>query len=166
MRDLIIQYKETLCRLENAKISAKEEEIKILTSMISDVTYALEWMKNAKMPGNRRGMERRAAYQREKSYDSLLMQRYFRSTDTTYEWDDENKESVISEWERIKLEDALSTLTKYEREIYIMSRGRGITQEKIAKYLNVSRSTIKTILYRSEIKIAKQVRKSLFCESS
>ncbi len=54
MRDLIIQYKETLCKLENAKISAKEEEIKILTSMISDVTYALEWMKNAKMPGNRR----------------------------------------------------------------------------------------------------------------
>ncbi|MCQ6566702.1 HTH domain-containing protein [Bacillus mycoides] len=48
----------------------------------------------------------------------------------------------------------------------IMSRGRGITQEKIAKYLNVSKSTIKTILYRSEIKIAKQVRESLFCESS
>ncbi|SHL24869.1 hypothetical protein SAMN04487918_1011863 [Bacillus sp. bc15] len=51
-----------------------------------------------KQPGKKRGIERRAAYEREKPCDPLLMQRYVRSIEMpVHEWDSETKESVISE---------------------------------------------------------------------
>lgn len=81
MQDLIKQYNTTLRQLRVVQKDAKEEDVKILTDMISDITYSLEWMKKARRPGNRRGVERLAAYQRERACDPLLMQRYFRSMD-------------------------------------------------------------------------------------
>ncbi|SEG86880.1 RNA polymerase sigma-70 factor, ECF subfamily [Bacillus sp. ok061] len=127
MKELMEQYTETRKNLEGSKVGATEKDISIINEMISDINYALEWMRTAKQPGNQRGIERRAAYQREKPFDPLLTQRYVSSTVMlVYEWDDtEAKESVISEWGRIQLEDALSTLTDRGKEIYVMSRGYG-----------------------------------------
>ncbi|MGH1093276.1 sigma-70 family RNA polymerase sigma factor [Bacillus mycoides] len=164
MKDLMEQYTETRKKLEASKVGATEKDISIINTMISDINFALEWMRTAKQPGKTRGIERRAAYEREKSCDPLLMQRYMRSTEMpSYEWDTEVKESVISEWDRIQLEDALSTLTDNEREVYIMSRGNGFTQEKIAGLMGVSRNTIKKTLLRADNKIGKQLSESLFC---
>lgn len=161
--DLIEQYEETLKQLIEEKENAREADLKIISGMISDIRYALEWMRTAKQPDIKRGIERRSAYQRNKSVNPLLMQRYLRSTETLYEWDDKPKESVISEWERIKLEDALSTLTENEREVYMMFKGNCLSMDKISKILNVSKGTIQKSLQRSEIKIAKQLQESLFC---
>ncbi|MDZ5607043.1 sigma-70 family RNA polymerase sigma factor [Bacillus pseudomycoides] len=163
MKDLIKQYNKTLRQLEKSKENATEADLKVIDGMISDIRYALEWMRTAKQPGTKRGIERRAAYQRDKLVNPLLMQRYLRSTETLYEWDDKPKESVISEWERIKLDDALSTLTEYEKEIFVMYKGGMFTQEEIAKLMEVTRSTIQQILRRADKKIAKQLSESLFC---
>ncbi|PGC08452.1 RNA polymerase subunit sigma-24 [Bacillus wiedmannii] len=164
MKDLIEQYKETRNKLEESKVGATEKDIRIINEMISDINYALEWMRTAKQPGKTRGIERRAAYEREKSCDPLLMQRYVRSTEIpVYEWDTEAKESVISEWDRIQLEDALSTLTEREKEIYVMSRGYGFTQDVISNYLNVKRTTVQEYLKRADKKIGERLSGSLFC---
>lgn len=97
----------------------KREDIKILTDMISDIPYSLEWMKKER----RRGIERLAAYQRERACDPLLLQRYFRSMDDNlYEWDNHQLEHAIGEWDKIRLEDALSLLTEREKEVYLMCR--------------------------------------------
>ncbi|PFE05060.1 RNA polymerase subunit sigma-24 [Bacillus cereus] len=163
MKELIDQYNKTLRQLEKVKETAIEADLKVLEGMISDVRYALEWMRTAKKPESKRGIERRSAYQREKLVNPLLMQRYLRSTETQYEWDCEGKENVISHWERIKLEDALSALTEHEKEIFIMYKGGMLTQEEISKELKVTRSTIQQILRRADKKIAKQLSESLFC---
>ncbi|MFI8709960.1 sigma-70 family RNA polymerase sigma factor [Bacillus sp. NPDC077411] len=162
MKELIKEYKETLKQLEKTKAAAVEDK-KIVEGMISDMEYALEWMRKAKQPGNKRGIERRAAYQREKACDPLIMQRYLRSTETEYSWDKQEKESVISEGDRMALEDALSVLRPREKEIYVMSRGYGLTQEKIANYLKVKRTTVQQHLNRAEEKIAKRINESIFC---
>lgn len=164
MQDLIKQYNTTLRQLREAQKEAKEEDVKILTDMISDITYSLEWMKNARRPGNRRGVERLAAYQRERECDPLLMQRYFRSMDDNlYEWDNHQQEHAIGEWDKIRLEDALSLLTEREKEVYLMSRGYCLTYREIARYLNITCSTVQSMIERAEKKIARQVNESLFC---
>lgn len=164
MKKLMQQYIETRKELENSKVGATEKDISIINGMISDINYALEWMRTAKQPGKKRGIERRAAYEREKPCDPLLMQRYVRSTVmSVYEWDTAAKESVISEWERMQLEDALSTLTDREKEIYVMSRGHGLTMEKISNYLGVKKTTIQNHLERADKKIGKRINESLFC---
>ncbi|EJR71671.1 sigma-70 family RNA polymerase sigma factor [Bacillus cereus] len=164
MKDLMVQYTKTRKTLEESKVGATEKDISIINEMISDINYALEWMRTAKQPGKTRGIERRAAYEREKPCDPLLMQRYVRSTIMpVYEWDTEVKESVISEWDRIQLEDALSTLTEREKEIYIMSRGYGFTQDKISNYLKLQRTTVQEYLKRADKKIGERMSGSLFC---
>ncbi|WP_342045939.1 sigma factor-like helix-turn-helix DNA-binding protein [Bacillus sp. OTU530] len=163
MQDLIRQYSKALYQVNKAKETAPEDEQRILGSMASDLQYALEWMKTARRPGNRRGIERRAAYQRDRLLDPVLMQRYFRSQETEYGWDEGLKEDVVSEWDRVRIEEALSTLTDREREVYLMSRGYCLSYGEIARYLVISKSAVQIMVERAEKKIERQVHESLFC---
>jgi len=92
------------------------------------------------------------------------MQRYFRSMDDNlYEWDNHEQEHAIGEWDKVRLEDALSLLTEREKEVYLMSRGYCLTYREIARYFNVTCSTVQSMIERAEKKIARQVNESLFC---
>lgn len=100
-------------------------------------------MRTARQPGNRRGIERRAAYQRERPFDPLLMLQFFRSSEEdVYSWDDHKKEYVITDWDRQRIEDALSVLTAREREVYLMSRGHCLSYNQIANYLRITTSRV------------------------
>jgi positive control factor len=163
MNDLVQEYKKSLKMARKMYDNAVEEDKKIIAGMISDLEFAIEWMTTGRRPGNRRGIERRAAYQREKSFDPLLMQKFFRSSEPVYEWDDHEKESVITSWDRERVEDALSVLTDREREVYLMSRGYCLTYSEIANYLCISSSSVQTMIERAEKKIKKRINESLFC---
>ncbi|PGT89297.1 Fis family transcriptional regulator [Bacillus sp. AFS040349] len=172
MDEMVLDYKIALedakRRYELASDDKQDSETRsdkeIIKDMITDIEYAIEWMETGRRPGNKRGIERRAAYQRERAFDPLVMQKYFRSADDLdYEWDKSDKEQLISVWEQERIEDALSVLTKKEREIYLMSRGYCIRYKDIANYLGVSVSTVKTNIKRSEKKISQRIRESLFC---
>ncbi|PGC59230.1 RNA polymerase subunit sigma-24 [Bacillus toyonensis] len=163
MIDLIKQYKEALKQLIAAKEKANEKDEKIINGMISDIEDDLKWMRTGKEPGMKRGIERRASYQREIKVNPLLIQRYLRSKETEYEWDKEQKENAITTWEKIQLDDALSTLSETEKEIFVMYKAGMFTQEEIAKMRGVTRSTVQQNLRRADKKIAQQVKESLFC---
>jgi positive control factor len=163
MEELLKQYRESLRLAKKLLEKASDEDKKIIRGMISDLEFAIEWMTTGRRPGNRRGIERRAAYQREKPFDPLLMQKFFRSSEPTYEWDDHQEESLITEWDRQRIEDALSVLTDREREVYLMSRGYCLTYSEIANYLCISSSSVQTMIERAEKKIKKRINESLFC---
>jgi positive control factor len=163
MEELLQEYKETLKETIKLLETSSDEDKKVIKGMISDLEFAIEWMSTGRRPDNKRGIERRAAYQREKPFDPLLMQKYFRSSDPVYKWDDHEKEHVITEWDRQRIEDALSVLTKREREVYMMSRGYCLTYSEIANYLCISSSSVQTMIERAEKKIQKRKNKSLFC---
>lgn len=163
MNDLLQEYKQTLKHTKKLFKHASDEDKKIIREIISDLEFAIEWMETGRRPGNRRGIERRAAYQREKPFDPLLMQKFFRSSEPTYEWDDHQEESLITECDRQRIEDALSVLTKREREVYLMSRGYCLTYSEIANYLCISSSSVQTMIERAEKKIKKRIQESLFC---
>lgn len=167
MEELIKEYNMSVDKVKIAKESAGMEEQKVLSGMVSDLEFALTWMQTGRITNSQRGIERRAAYQRERVVDPLLMQRFFRSMDNdVYEWDNHVQEHVLGEWEKIQLEDALSVLTEREKEVYLMSRGYCLTYSEIACYLVVSRSTVQTLVERAERKIALQIKESLFCSNS
>ncbi len=132
--------------------SATVEDKKVIAGMIFDLEFAIEWMETERGPGNRRGIERRAAYQCEKIFVPLLTQKYFRSSEPTYEWNDHEKEDVITSWDWERIEDALSVLTDREREVYLMSRGYCLTYSEIASYLCISSSSVQTMIERAEKK--------------
>jgi positive control factor len=164
MLDLIVQYKQALKDVRKLQVSASAEDKKLLGGMASDLEYAIQWMQTGRKPGNKRGIERRAAYEREKPFDPLLMQRYFRSMDdNSYTWDTHKQEDTVSVWDRERIDDALSVLTAREKEIYLMKRGQCLTYEQIATYYSISRGSVQDSIKRSEKKIKKQLQESLCC---
>lgn len=166
MEQLIAEYKESLKVVRNLHSTADEKDKKIIAGMISDLEYAIEWMTTGRRPGLRRGIERRAAYQRERPFDPILIQTYFRSMDDNdYEWDKHQPEDGIPYWDKMRIEDALSVLTEREKEIYLMSRGYSLPFSQIAKYLGISVNTVKSNIKRAERKISCRIIDSLFCVS-
>lgn len=162
MKFLIKSYLRSLETVRRLKEMADDEDKALLSSMESDLRYALEWMKTGRMPGNRRGIERLAAYQKEISTDPFLMQQFYQSSNlSSYDMIEEPlKESIISDRNRKRIEDALSELTEREREVYLMSRGNGLSYSKIANMFCVSRSAVQDTIKRAEKKITKRKMKA------
>jgi positive control factor len=155
MKELLLEYKRTLKTTNKAYRQATDEEKKVLSGMISDLEYAIEWIQSGRRPYNRRGIERKAAYQRERPMDPLIMQNYFANQTVG--------NVGITEENRARIEDALSVLTEREREVYEMRRAGGLSHARIAELLHVSKSTIQDTLERAEKKIEERTIKSLFC---
>lgn len=166
--ELLDQYIETL-KDTNEKLEELQSElnqgnttddklnydIDVVRSWKSNLEYAIAWMKTGHNPEFSRAIERRAAYQNEKPIDPLLMQRYFRSTENYYAWDNASKEHVITPSERILLDKVMDALTEKELEVYMMARGNCFSQYKTAQLMGVSRSSVKTWLSRANKKIAR-----------
>lgn len=162
MEELIQQYDHALAEMVRRQKNVCEKDKLLVSGMVSDLEYALEWMKTGRQPGNRRGIERRAAYQRERPFDPVLMQRYFRSgKEDVYEWDDHREENLITARDRKRIDDVLSVLTKRELEVYLMSRGHCLSFGQIANQLCVSKGTVQKMIERAEAKITKKKKEQM-----
>lgn len=97
-----------------------------------------------------------ASYQREKPVDPIDLQRYAQKP--LYE----KEEHFLSEWDLWRVEDALSTMTQLERDVFMMKVGQGFSMEKVAGFLGIGKGSVQTILKRAEKKMLKQKETSLF----
>ncbi|MGG1444357.1 sigma factor-like helix-turn-helix DNA-binding protein [Brevibacillus laterosporus] len=165
MQELLREYKETRKKLKKAYADLRatetvlddvtESERRYLSEMISDVEYVIEWLETGRRPESKRGIERRAAYEREKPVDPLRMQAFvYRGT--------AGSPCNLTEWEKEQLEDALCCLSARERECYILTHGEGFSFEETARFLCISKSSVQTLVTRAQNKIANRVVSSLF----
>lgn len=165
MYDLLKGYKETRKGLNAAYESRRsvaetgdEEamaERQLIGEMRGDVEWIIEWLETGKRPGNKRGIERRAAYEREKLMDPVRMQAFVsRST--------AGSPCNLTEWQKFQIEDALSSLTERERECYVLTHGEGFSFEEAARFLQITKSSVQTLVTRAQAKISERVTNSLF----
>ncbi|AYB39694.1 sigma-70 family RNA polymerase sigma factor [Brevibacillus laterosporus] len=160
MEDLLREYEYTKMQLETKRRLLKKEntskdelkasDIELLGEMISSVDFIIEWIKTGKRPGMKRGIERRAAYQREVLMDPLTLQSHINRTNA-------GSPANITDSQREDIEKALSCLTDREKECYIMAHGQGLTQYAIAELIEVSRYSVKTHIQRAQKKISKEL---------
>lgn len=155
MKDLLKQYREERSRLMGYKLNAPEEEQELISGMISDLQYAIDWMSRGHQPDPRRGINRRSRGQRTIPVDPLKMQSYAQPAAC-------GSPTRLSEYERYQIEDALSTLTEKEREVYVMKYGKCYSIGDIANELYISRSSVQKMLERADKKIADSKASSLF----
>ncbi|WP_232695485.1 sigma-70 family RNA polymerase sigma factor [Brevibacillus daliensis] len=160
MQELLQQYKRTRKNLAKARDTYKEtvteqlsekgnrkSEYELLTEMMGSVEYVIAWLETGKCPGNKRGIERRSAYQREVLMDPILLQSHINRTNA-------GSPANITDSQRSEIESALSTLSEREKDCYIMAHGQGISQYDIAELLGVSRGTVDTYIRRGQAKIS------------
>jgi RNA polymerase sigma-70 factor (ECF subfamily) len=137
------------------KINAPDEEKELISGMISDLQYAIDWMNRGHQPDPRRGINRRSRGQRTIPVDPLKIQSYAQPAAC-------GSPTTLSEYERYQIEDALSTLSVRERECYIMKYGKCYSIGDIANILNVKRGTIQDYLKKAEEKVKNNIENSLF----
>lgn len=149
MKKLRKQYRESLKIVRALQLKANFEDREHLESMTSDLQYAIEWMQTGRRPGNKRGIERRAAYQREVlTDDPLKYQKYFIASVI-------GQAGSITESERERIEAVLQCLSKLEREVFLMARGQCLSRSEIARLLRVEKGTVNNILTRADKKLLK-----------
>jgi len=169
MNDLIQEYKRTLkdtktllpirkTKLLRAKqiqdieeIKRLENEIKTINSWISNLQYVIQWLRTGRQPGTTRGVENRAAYQREIPMEPFLMQHYVGHIIPISDNNDELVENANEKENMIN--ELMSTLNKDEKEILVMA-ANNISLRKISLLTNKPKSTVENILKRCKEKIA------------
>ncbi|WP_374020056.1 sigma factor-like helix-turn-helix DNA-binding protein [Paenibacillus thiaminolyticus] len=132
-----------------AEIATLESDMSFLSSMISDREYDIEWMKTGRRPGNKREIERRAAYQRERPVDPLKLQAYVAKSCSGGAVQAER----ITDRERDRIEFALGQLSPREKECYEMIRGNGLTYAEVAEILDIQRGTVQAFVESAEEKV-------------
>jgi len=72
-------------------LSRLQEDKKIINSWISNLQYSIEWLSTGRRPGATRGIENRAAYEREIPFEPYWIQRNVdhKSSDTLISLEDE-----------------------------------------------------------------------------
>ena len=140
---------------DRAKESHNEADKKIISNMVSECDYAIEWLSTGRRPGNKRGVERLASYQREKLVDPLKMQAYVQQNHA-------GSSANLSDWQLFQIEDALSRLSPRERECYVMKHGDCHSFADIAMALNISKSAVQSYVETAQQKISEDLQNSLF----
>lgn len=163
LRPLVFEYKQSLRELNKLKDKYKkkgertkrdEADISIINSMIADVEYAIQWLQSGRNPDLRRGIDKTGVY----LTDPRIIENLKVETNLP-----ESKE--LSPEEKELIEDALCTLTRREKDAFMLVKVEGITFEYAAELLGIKKSSIQTYLDRAEKKIEKRKNESLFLVS-
>ncbi|MGE7613505.1 sigma factor-like helix-turn-helix DNA-binding protein [Paenibacillus sp. NPDC101420] len=150
-----LNYQLSLKSAERAYRKADADDKKVISGMKSDCEFVIEWLTTGRRPGNKRGVERRAAYQKEKLMDPIRMQSFVQHSSA-------GSPSNLNDWERFQIEDALSRLTNRERDCFVLAHGECFSFSEIANLLTIHKSSVEVYVKRAQEKISRDLRESIF----
>jgi len=112
------------------------EESRTISGMLSDMRYALDWMRRGRRPGSRKGAERRDIYRRRELLAST---------------------EPMTEEERRRLIDCMAVMTERELTCWLLHMAHGLTQNEIAARLKISRASVRMYLDRAKKKVEEKI---------
>jgi len=131
VRDLE-QYRRSL---DTSNLDAADEA-RTVSGMLSDMRYALDWMRRGRRPGSRKGAERRDIYRRRELLQSA---------------------EPMTEEERRRLIDCMAVMTERELTCWLLHMAHGLTQNEIAARLKISRASVRMYLDRAKKKVEEKI---------
>ncbi|OKP76529.1 RNA polymerase subunit sigma-24, partial [Paenibacillus sp. P3E] len=143
---MLPEYKISLKGAQHLYSHADADDKKVIAGMISDCKYVLEWLSTGRQPGNKRGIERRAGYEREILLEPIRMQIFTNDSNTI-------NSGGLSEDQRLQLEYVMGLLSKRERECYMLANGEGFSHAVIAEMLMISSGSVSEYIQRAQRKI-------------
>ncbi len=139
---LVIEYQDgrrELQKRDKANISDQEK----INSMITSMSYSIDWMKVGRDPEVIRGIDISQAYQK-KTYGNMdIFPASLQEADK--EMDDSQKQSILN---------ILMGLTARERECFILNKAYMQSYADVAKELGITRSSVQKYVERAKKKIS------------
>lgn len=155
MRDLIEEYKETRweCRKMAGRAEGKEDKAQ-WNAMGNHADFVVRWLETGRQPGNVRGVERRAAYEREVLVDPTTFNfDYYLDPEEADEVIDEADEETLDLFFDEIFDEILDQLTEREREVWEMRKVGMMSQDEIAQIVGISRQRVSTLIKSAGRKI-------------
>jgi RNA polymerase sigma-70 factor (ECF subfamily) len=118
-----------------------------INSMIDSTTYSIQWMETGRQPDSYRGVDKRDKY-RAKFYDDMDI-----LPDINEELRKERKPLYMTAQQRYELLKLFETFSDRERQCYIMYVAEGLSMQKIADKLGLSKWTVRTYINRAKEKV-------------
>lgn len=166
--DLIPGYKESRKKLEREREQAQDKAWRETLGMcIQNVDYALEWMQHGGNPGRHRGIERpysttTSNVSEIRSWDPKWLEVYRSPSGWSGYQEDAPDEAPDQQW---RIDEALHSLSKRERECYVLHHGFGMSERDIARELHLGRDSVKVYLERAVRKIEEEKQNNMFLAS-
>jgi RNA polymerase sigma-70 factor (ECF subfamily) len=136
--ELITQYSAGIRHLDRYRRSLdradpnQDDEARTVSGMLSDMRYALDWMRRGRRPGSRKGAERRDIYRRRELLAST---------------------EPMTEEERRRLIDCVAVMTERELTCWLLHMAHGLTFQEIGDRLGLSRRTVQQYVERARKKV-------------
>lgn len=140
--ELIVQYSDGIRHLDSYRRSLNRDnpdeadEARTVSGMLSDMRYALDWMRRGRRPGSRRGAERRDIYRRRELLASA---------------------EPLTEEERQSLIDCVAAMTERELTCWLLHMAHGLTFQEIGDRLGLSRHTVRVFVDRAKAKVRERL---------
>ncbi|EOZ8385268.1 sigma-70 family RNA polymerase sigma factor [Listeria monocytogenes] len=134
-----------------------------LNSIIDSLEYSIEWMELGHEPAPRRAIHRRSGLQREVCVTDIETMRQWFVYEHGIAYDFEDNEPKISEWDKIRMEDAMSTMSTQEKKVFLLKHEKNLSYSQISDEMEISVRSVRSYLHRGEEKIQNQIDGSLFC---
>lgn len=155
---LIIQYEQGRKELQKIKEGLGDSELDKMdktqiNSMIRELTVVIKWLKSGRDPYERRGNDRRSAYQRR----ALINMDLFPSLDIVPDSLKEIENKTLTNDDKELIADILIALSERERECYLLHHVNLLTFEEIARELKLSRGAVQSYIERARRKIKEKV---------
>lgn len=134
-----------------------------LNSIIDSLEYSIEWMELGHEPAPRRAIHRRSGIQREVCVTDIETMRQWFVYEHGIAYDFEDDEPKVSEWDKIRMEDAMSTMSTQEKKVFLLKHEKNLSYSQISDEMEISVRSVRSYLHRGEEKIQNQIDGSLFC---
>ncbi|MCM3632870.1 sigma-70 family RNA polymerase sigma factor [Paenibacillus camelliae] len=132
-----------------------DDDISIIGSIISDLTYVIEWLEHGRKPGPSRGIERRSVYQNTVLVDPHILQNYAKGYES-------RSSTTITDEQRTEIKSALAKLSPREREVFMLVKGQGFSSEYVANMLGISKGSVDEMIQRAYKKFSQEIQMVLF----
>lgn len=142
----------TLDKSESELLYQLEHDKKILNAALTNLVFSIEWMQTGRMPGAKRGIEKRSAYEREVLTDPYWLQLKCDEIIDVFHFEEKNQ---VDEYKQELVHDIMKTLSKREQEILTL-KAKEFSIRRIANLLDVPKSTVGDVLKRTRTKIEKE----------
>lgn len=116
--------------------------------MVSDLEFVVQWMEKGRMPGAKRAIDRRSVYQRTVFYDPVVLSQVYGNRDSYNPFEEDEEES-----KQLDPMVFLEQCTAREVEVFLMHKGQGLSMQKTADMLGVSKSAVQETIKRAKKKI-------------
>ena len=140
--ELITQYSSGIRHLDHYRRSLdrtdpdQDDEARTVSGMLSDMRYALDWMRRGRRPGSRRGAERHDIYRRRELLASA---------------------EPLTDEDRRKLLDCVAVMTERELTCWLLHMAHGLTYSEIGDRLGVSRASVQKFIERARSKVQRAI---------